>query len=148
MAEGFQYRKRYYPVATVCCIWFLSGMRIVSIPQAVLPSCNDLLDFTTIIFYQFQYRKRYYPVATVGKNYVKFLQSVSIPQAVMPCCNSILGNPLQDWAKMANWKTSPVFSIVASSFGEHVFFLMTFIRFYASIHAGCRIHEKSGKPLF
>ena len=73
---------------------------------------------------------------------------VSIPQAVLPSCNSVLGIPLQDWAKMANWKTSPFFSIVASSFGEHEFFFVTFIRFYASIHACFRIHEKSGKPLF
>ena len=66
----------------------------------------------------------------------------------MPCCNSVLGNPLQDWAKMANWKTSPVFSVIASSFGEHEFFFTTFIRFYASIHAVSRAYEKSGKPLF
>ena len=49
---------------------------------------------------------------------------------------------------MANWKTSPVFSVVASSFGEHEFFFMTFIRFYTSIYAAFRIHAKIGKPLF
>ena len=49
---------------------------------------------------------------------------------------------------MANWKTSPVFSVVASSFGEHELFFTTFIRFYTSIYAGFRAHEKIGKPHF
>ena len=74
--------------------------------------------------------------------------AVSIPQAVCTRCNSVSGNPPPDRAKKANWKTSPVFSIVASSFGEREFFFTIFIRFYTSIYAGFRIHEKIGKPLF
>ena len=49
---------------------------------------------------------------------------------------------------MANWKTYPVFSAIASSFGEREFFLTTFTRFYTSIYAAFRVHEKSGKPHF
>ena len=75
-------------------------------------------------------------------------KKVSIPQAVCTRCNSVSGNPPPDKAKMANWKTSPVFSPIASSFGEHEFFFVTCERFYTSIYAGFRVHEKSGKPLF
>ena len=98
----------------------------------------------------FQYRKRYGPVATNHETYgrVRPGQRVSIPQAVYTRCNSVSGNPPPDRAKMANWKTSPVFSVIASSFGEHEFFFTIFICFYTSIYAGFRIHEKIGKPLF
>ncbi len=62
----FQYRKRYYPVATYKIIYSISNYFIVSIPQAVLPSCNDINKYAKkhAICQKFQYRKRYYPVAT------------------------------------------------------------------------------------
>ena len=124
----FQYRKRYGPVATVMARdIFISEETKVSIPQAVWPSCN-LYKISDLCLYN--------------------LLRVSIPQAVWPSCNSVLGIPLQDRPKMANWKTSPVFSVIASNFGEQKFFFMTFIHFYTSIYAGFRVHEKIGKPHF
>jgi len=64
----FQYRKRYYPVATLAhCLVTLRMTAIVSIPQAVTPSCNAATKAEARRYENvtFQYRKRYYPVATV-----------------------------------------------------------------------------------
>ena len=112
----FQYRKRYYPVATQdwfarisireLCIRFntASGITLlqprrvvrrrphgsmVSIPQAVWPSCNAFIYSSSAeLQATFQYRKRYGPVATSTQYWISSISDVvSIPQAVWPSCN-------------------------------------------------------------
>ena len=60
---------------------------LVSIPQAVLPSCNRSNRTWTQLGGKFQYRKRYYPVATDSASTDDRFLLVSIPQAVLPSCN-------------------------------------------------------------
>ncbi len=62
--KKFQYRKRYYPVATKV-FGGKDKLLSVSIPQAVLPSCN---------------------LSTTEKGLAE-ATLVSIPQAVLPSCN-------------------------------------------------------------
>ena len=90
MGREFQYRKRYGPVATKRFRKYLKRqVMMVSIPQAVWPSCN-LDRWRTCSRRGFQYRKRYYPVATWCNAIADFGEYVSIPQAVLPSCNRLL----------------------------------------------------------
>ena len=152
-AFRFQYRKRYGPVATevtmtyrigepYICFNTASGMAqlqpeifgaimaegglAVSIPQAVWPSCNkEPVNMYPATLFEFQYRKRYGPVATAS------LESRSRTGLKWQ-----IGKPPRFFPLL------PAVSVNTSSF------FTTFIRFYTSIYAGFRVHEKSGKPHF
>ena len=90
----FQYRKRYYPVATEV---FIMGKEAMTIkfqyrkryyPVATNWRTNNHKLATVELF---QYRKRYYPVATKSWD-LRIMEEcgyVSIPQAVLSSCNLI-----------------------------------------------------------
>ena len=73
----------------------------VSIPQAVIPSCNKDLP---------------------QKEQQEFSQ-VSIPQAVIPSCNSVLGNALQDWAKNSDLDHRPLFRLFFTQIAVDIVFI-------------------------
>ena len=75
-------------------------MLFVSIPQAVMPCCNQ------------------WP-----KTFLMARFTVSIPQAVMPCCNSVLGDVLQDWAKISDLDHRPLFRLFFTQISVDIVFI-------------------------